>query len=144
MTDLNARCITPDTTRYELEVFECVECGYHFGIDGSYLTQVGSVSHICPSCGTEHNLQGEDRDDTPGSPDTPDPTTPQRRARAQAVLDAYRRSKPPQEYVGEPDSLVMRDFVADLLHWCNANRVDFDYELAYARGHAEAESRGID
>lgn len=42
-----------DTTvndKAELEVYEC-DCGYHYGIDSSYLQQVGSMNHMCPSCG---------------------------------------------------------------------------------------------
>lgn len=34
----------------DLEVIEC-DCGYHLGIDGSYLVQVGDFSTVCPSCG---------------------------------------------------------------------------------------------
>jgi hypothetical protein len=34
----------------ELEVYEC-PCGFHLGIDASYLEQVGDVTIECPSCG---------------------------------------------------------------------------------------------
>jgi hypothetical protein len=37
------------TDRVELEVYEC-ECGFHIGIDASYLDQVGDVKIVCPSC----------------------------------------------------------------------------------------------
>jgi len=40
------------TEQYELEVVEC-DCGYHMGIDATYLTQVGEVKIRCPSCGVE-------------------------------------------------------------------------------------------
>jgi len=33
----------------ELEVYEC-ECGFHIGIDSTYLDQVDDVEIICPSC----------------------------------------------------------------------------------------------
>ena len=36
--------------RVELEVYEC-SCGFHIGIDSSYLEQVDDVEIICPSCG---------------------------------------------------------------------------------------------
>lgn len=32
-----------------LEVVEC-DCGFHLGIDGSYLVQVGDVQIKCPVC----------------------------------------------------------------------------------------------
>ena len=38
-----------DPDKYELEVVECT-CGYHMGIDASYLEQVGAVEATCPSC----------------------------------------------------------------------------------------------
>jgi len=28
------------------------DCGYHMGIDATYLDQVGDFSAVCPSCGT--------------------------------------------------------------------------------------------
>lgn len=33
-----------------LEVYEC-ECGFHLGIDATYLEQVTPVKIKCPSCG---------------------------------------------------------------------------------------------
>ena len=33
-----------------IEVVECV-CGYHMGVDSTYLEQVGGVTTKCPSCG---------------------------------------------------------------------------------------------
>ena len=32
---------------------ECPSCGYHMGVDYSYLEQVGPVETLCPACGTE-------------------------------------------------------------------------------------------
>lgn len=40
-------CITTD--KVELEVYEC-DCGFHIGIDATYLDQVGGVEIKCPSC----------------------------------------------------------------------------------------------
>jgi len=37
------------TKQYELEVVEC-DCGFHMGIDATYLDQVGGVRTICPAC----------------------------------------------------------------------------------------------
>ena len=56
-----------------LEVIECI-CGYHMGIDATFLEQVGDFSTTCPSCGgvidtshicpeeTEDNLTEETED----------------------------------------------------------------------------------
>jgi hypothetical protein len=38
------------TEGYEIEVVECV-CGFHMGIDATYLDKVDGVSTPCPSCG---------------------------------------------------------------------------------------------
>ena len=39
------------TERFELEVYEC-NCGFHIGIDSSYLEQVEDTVQIeCPACG---------------------------------------------------------------------------------------------
>lgn len=40
---------TINTDKVELEVVEC-KCGFHLGIDATYLDQVGVVSIQCPSC----------------------------------------------------------------------------------------------
>jgi hypothetical protein len=40
------------TEEYELEVVEC-DCGYHMGMDATYLLQVEDFITICPSCQTE-------------------------------------------------------------------------------------------
>ena len=33
----------------ELEVVEC-DCGFHMGVDASYLNQIGDFKMICPAC----------------------------------------------------------------------------------------------
>jgi len=60
--EINCTLITPETDKYELEVFECNSCGFHIGLDVSYLEQVSStISLPCPSCGTElTTLEPED------------------------------------------------------------------------------------
>jgi hypothetical protein len=35
----------------ELAVYECTACGFHLGIDATYLTQVGDVIIECPAAG---------------------------------------------------------------------------------------------
>jgi len=52
----------------ELEVVEC-DCGYHMGIDATYLDQVGDFATFCPSCGAIINtaeLCPEDTEDIIG------------------------------------------------------------------------------
>ena len=40
----------------EIEVIEC-DCGYHMGLDSSFLEQVGHFITKCPSCGEEINTE---------------------------------------------------------------------------------------
>ena len=37
------------TDKIELEIGEC-NCGYHFGVDATFIDQVGDVTFNCPSC----------------------------------------------------------------------------------------------
>ena len=39
-----------ETGKVQLEVIECV-CGYHMGIDATFLEQVKDFTTVCPSCG---------------------------------------------------------------------------------------------
>jgi len=38
-----------ENEKVSLEVIEC-DCGYHMGIDSTYLDQVGDFVTTCPSC----------------------------------------------------------------------------------------------
>ena len=38
-----------ETDRYSLEIIEC-DCGFHIGIDATFLEQVGDTKITCPSC----------------------------------------------------------------------------------------------
>ena len=40
-----------------LEVYEC-KCGFHIGIDSTFLEQVSDVSLNCPSCDAEMKMYG--------------------------------------------------------------------------------------
>lgn len=48
---MTAICITSLAGRWDLEVYEC-ECGFHIGLDATYLEQVEEVVIECPSCGS--------------------------------------------------------------------------------------------
>lgn len=41
-----------ESDEVELEVIEC-DCGYHMGIDATFLDQVGDFKTKCPSCNAE-------------------------------------------------------------------------------------------
>ena len=38
-----------ENDQVQLEVIEC-DCGYHMGIDATFLDQIGDVFLICPAC----------------------------------------------------------------------------------------------
>ena len=46
-----------ETDQYSLQVYEC-GCGFHIGIDASYLDQVGDVTLKCPSCNNRLIITG--------------------------------------------------------------------------------------
>lgn len=48
-----------ETEQYSLCVFECV-CGFHIGIDATYLDQVGEVKVRCPSCQANLYIKAEE------------------------------------------------------------------------------------
>lgn len=33
----------------QLDIFEC-KCGFHLGLDATYLDQIGNIALLCPSC----------------------------------------------------------------------------------------------
>ena len=43
------RLASVENDEVQLEVGACV-CGYHFGVDATFLDQVGDFSFECPSC----------------------------------------------------------------------------------------------
>jgi|GEM_PF-6307461 len=48
-----------ETNKSALEVYEC-PCGFHLGVDATYLEQVGGVYVKCPSCGRPHRVPAFD------------------------------------------------------------------------------------
>lgn len=38
-----------ETDQYSLEVYEC-DCGFHIGLDFSYIDSIGDVCVLCPNC----------------------------------------------------------------------------------------------
>ena len=38
-----------ETDKYALEIIEC-DCGYHMGVDATFIKQVNDFVTICPSC----------------------------------------------------------------------------------------------
>ena len=49
MSNKLKKLIDVDQHGYILDVWEC-ECGFHIGIDSTYLEQVAGVAIPCPSC----------------------------------------------------------------------------------------------
>lgn len=43
----------------------------------------------------------------------------------------------------DEDEVVVRDTIANLMHWCDAKNLDFDNELRIARDNYYAEKEGI-
>ena len=60
MSDLNVREITEQKDKYELAVFECIHCGFHLGLDASYLEQVSQITMPCPSCHVQLVIDGSE------------------------------------------------------------------------------------
>lgn len=52
---------TVETDKCSLSVYEC-DCGFHLGIDTSYLEQMDEVKTLCPSCGAEIVTKDSDED----------------------------------------------------------------------------------
>lgn len=52
-------------SKCEIEIIEC-DCGYHMGIDTTYLDQVEHFIAKCPSCDRDINTIIIDEDDTEG------------------------------------------------------------------------------
>lgn len=51
-----------ETDRVQLEVIECY-CGYHMGIDATFIDQVGDFTTECPACGEKIDTSVILRDD---------------------------------------------------------------------------------
>ena len=49
----NVKCITTfENNKCSVEIVQCV-CGYHMGIDATYIEQVDGINTECPACGFE-------------------------------------------------------------------------------------------
>lgn len=76
--DMTTNCHLATEGSYELEVVECNGCGFHLGIDATYLEQVGDVVLKCPSCGITLSIDGDEdagvavahHAESPGSPES--------------------------------------------------------------------------
>lgn len=47
--DVMIRLNSVETEQYQLEVGEC-DCGYHFGVDATFLLNVNDFKFNCPCC----------------------------------------------------------------------------------------------
>ena len=41
-----------NTKKCEIEIIEC-DCGYHLGVDSTFVEQVGHFKTKCPACGNK-------------------------------------------------------------------------------------------
>lgn len=55
---------------FSLEVYECGFCGFHIGIDSTYLEQNGGLMFLCPSCKLSHYVKGFENGNTITNPTT--------------------------------------------------------------------------
>lgn len=60
-----------ETERYTLTIYEC-ECGFHIGLDNTYMDQVEGILIVCPACGEDidtdfiDDIEQEDIDESIG------------------------------------------------------------------------------
>jgi len=40
-----------------IELYKC-RCGFHLGVDSTYLEQVGDIHGFCPSCSRSYIIEG--------------------------------------------------------------------------------------
>jgi hypothetical protein len=66
-----------------------------------------------------------------------EPVNENRAARIQPTLSAYAQALGDSN--GEIDDTTLRDMLADVMHWCDANKIDFAYELSAAISNYVAE-----
>ena len=52
-----------ENDKYSLDVIEC-GCGFHIGLDSTYLEQVGKIDFRCPRCKEMIGIAGYDDDDS--------------------------------------------------------------------------------
>lgn len=55
---MNKHIDSIQTEKCSLEVFECTTCGFHTGIDATYLEQIGDLDFECPNCKTRIRTEG--------------------------------------------------------------------------------------
>lgn len=48
--DTMRRLMSMENDEVQLEVVEC-DCGFHIGLDATFLDQVGDIEIHCPACG---------------------------------------------------------------------------------------------
>lgn len=47
-----------DTPQFHLAVYEC-DCGFHIGVDATYIEQISEIVMVCPACNKTLILDGE-------------------------------------------------------------------------------------
>jgi hypothetical protein len=113
-----------ETAEVQMEVYEC-DCGFHIGLDFTYVDQVGLASVPCPSCGrtivVDQELHKGDR---------------------QIILSTSRRQ-------GDKSGVIVQGFghalrvthclLAEKSAWCEVMPLpDDEYEVIYKSEHEVA------
>ena len=66
---------------------------------------------------------------------TPDPTNKDRAKWANKALLVFAKEVGQEQDLKLDPSTVAGDFLADLMHWCNAHDIDFEDILSRGQGH---------
>jgi len=117
------------TEKVELDMYECT-CGFHLGIDATYLEQVSEVSIVCPSCGnsiltTEHDGCNSDSLENKSKPFDANNYT------SRQLLE--------MEFQNVPNSTHKDNLIAEALQLVEVN----GYTVGEAANEVLAEKRGV-
>lgn len=47
---MNKQLDSVSNDHVSLEVYECGDCGFHIGLDSSFIEQIGDIKIKCPAC----------------------------------------------------------------------------------------------
>jgi len=97
------RLQSAESCTYQLEVGEC-DCGYHFGVDATYLEQVGDFVFQCPSCHRAFDTSVVFPEDTGDEKEEPSDACPEpeRAGYASNRAAGHVRYTPGQDQPGTP------------------------------------------
>ena len=58
--DIGVKIINSEDVKWqgEFDYFECTKCGFHLGLDSTYLQQVSDIKMNCPACKNKIVIKG--------------------------------------------------------------------------------------